>query len=70
MQNIQPKQGGNGPQRTKVIVSDGIYKCTALLATQLMPLVDEGHIVKGAILSVNELVGNKKLSTATANNRK
>lgn len=65
VQNIQPKQSA-GPPRTKIIVSDGVYKCTALLASQLTPVVLDGQIVKGAILSVNDLVGNKKLGSAAS----
>jgi hypothetical protein len=45
-------------------VSDGLYKCTALLASQLKPLVDDGRISKYALLRITELVGNKKLGTA------
>lgn len=64
MQHIKPKDGASGPARTKVTVSDGVYKCTALLATQLKELVDQGGIAKGAIIEVRELVGNKKLHQA------
>jgi hypothetical protein len=69
VQHITPKDG-TGPKRTKVTVSDGVYKCTALLATQLKDLVEQGHIVKGSILEVMELVGNKKLQATNAANKK
>lgn len=65
MQQITPKDI-NGPKRTKVTVSDGLFKCTALLATQLKELVDGGQVVKGAIVEVPELVGNKKLGNHQA----
>jgi hypothetical protein len=64
VQHIKPKDGGTGPARTKVIVSDGVYKCTALLASQLKDAVDEGKLVQWAIVNVTELVGNKKLNQA------
>jgi uncharacterized protein involved in outer membrane biogenesis len=50
-------------------VSDGVYKCTALLASQLKVLVDDGRISKFHLVRVTELVGNKKLG-ATAGNKK
>jgi hypothetical protein len=68
VQHITPKDGA-GPKRTKVTVSDGLYKCTALLATQLKDLVEQGAIVKGAILEVLELVGNKKLQGTAASKK-
>eukprot|EP00878_Enallax_costatus_P012473 GHUV01013026.1.p1 GENE.GHUV01013026.1~~GHUV01013026.1.p1 ORF type:complete len:867 (+),score=301.03 GHUV01013026.1:206-2806(+) len=68
VQLLQPKQGNTNTPRTKVTVSDGIYKCIALLAGQLAPMLNQ--IVKGAILSVNELVGNKQLNKEGAGGRK
>lgn len=50
-------------------VSDGVYKCTALLASQLKVLVDNGAISKFALLRVTELVGNKKLGPAGGNKK-
>lgn len=68
VQHIKPKDGTQ-PNRTKVTVSDGVYKCTALLASQLRELVENGAISKFALLRVTELVGNKKLGN-TAGNKK
>lgn len=68
VQHITPKDG-SGPKRAKVTVNDGMYKCTALLATQLKDLVDNGTIQRGTVLRVNELVGNKKLGNNAANKK-
>jgi uncharacterized protein involved in outer membrane biogenesis len=68
VQNIKSKDGTQ-PQRSKVTVSDGMYKCTALLASQLKVLVDNGAISKFALLRVTELVGNKKLGPAGGNKK-
>lgn len=68
VQNIKSKDGTQ-PQRSKMTVSDGVYKCTALLASQLKVLVDDGRISKFHLVRVTELVGNKKLG-ATAGNKK
>ena len=65
LQQIQPKEGA--PTRVKLTVSDGVTKCTALLASQLRELVDRGALAVGAVIDVHELVGNKKLqATASA----
>jgi len=63
IQNIKPKDS-TAPQRNKVTVSDGVYKCTALLASQLKVAVDDGRISRNCIMRVTDLVGNKKLGAA------
>eukprot|EP00775_Hariotina_reticulata_P005401 gene5401-5635_t len=59
-QHIKPKES-NATSRTKVVLSDGQYKCTALLASQLKEIVGGGQVVKGSIVRLKELVGNKRL---------
>ncbi|KAF8055656.1 RPA1A [Scenedesmus sp. PABB004] len=66
MTHITPKDGA-GPRRTKITCSDGVYKCVALLATQLREQVDSGAIQRGSVIAVRELVGNKKLGGSAAN---
>lgn len=63
VQEIQPKDANpaQGNKRVKITVSDGLWKCSAVLASQLKELVDTHQLVKGAIIEVIELVGNKKL---------
>lgn len=68
VQNIKPKDSTQ-PQRSKVTVSDGMYKCTALLASQLARFVEGGQIARGAVVRVTELVGNKKLGPAGSNKK-
>lgn len=63
IQNIKPKDS-TAPQRNKVTVSDGVYKCTALLASQLKVAVDDGRISRHCIMRITDLVGNKKLGAA------
>ncbi|GBF93369.1 replication A 70 kDa DNA-binding subunit A [Raphidocelis subcapitata] len=67
VQRVQPKgEGASNQSRIKLIVSDGIHKCVALLASQLKDLADSGKLQVGAIIEVQELVGNKQLqATAT-----
>jgi hypothetical protein len=68
VQRVQPKADSASSQpRIKLVVSDGIHKCVALLASQLKDLADSGKLQTGAIIEVRELVGNKQLqATATA----
>ena len=68
VQRVQPKgDGGNaGTSRIKLVVSDGVHKCMALLATQLKELADSGQLQVGSIVEVRELVGNKKLQQTTS----
>lgn len=66
---VQPivSKDPNAARRVKITVSDGVYKGTALLATQLARLVDDNQLTDGAIVDVSELVGNRKLQqTSTA----
>ena len=65
VQEITPKNEST-QRRTKVTVTDGKFKCTALLATQLKELVDSGQIARGAVIEVHELVGNKKVAPNAA----
>lgn len=62
MQLLAPKDSNpSGAKRIKLTVSDGVHKCTALLASQLKDLVDNGSLKQGAIIKVTELVSNKQL---------
>jgi len=60
---VQPivSKDPSASRRVKITVSDGVYKGTALLATQLARLVDDNQLTDGAIVDVSELVGNRKL---------
>jgi hypothetical protein len=60
---VQPivSKDPNASRRVKITVSDGVYKGTALLATQLASL----PIAEGAIIDVSELVGNRKLAATS-----
>lgn len=67
VQRVQPKgDTGSGQSRIKLVVSDGIHKCMALLASQLKDLADSGQLQKGTIIEVIELVGNKQLQQTTS----
>jgi hypothetical protein len=57
---------GGGQSRVKLTVSDGVHKCTALLASQLKDLADSGQLQTGTIVEVRELVGNKQLQQTTS----
>lgn len=64
--NVMPKsEGGTGQPRVKLTVSDGLHKCTALLASQLKALADSKQLQTGSIIQVTELVGNRKLQQTT-----
>eukprot|EP00879_Flechtneria_rotunda_P025305 GHRR01026883.1.p1 GENE.GHRR01026883.1~~GHRR01026883.1.p1 ORF type:complete len:797 (+),score=258.36 GHRR01026883.1:172-2562(+) len=70
VQALQPKEGNN-QKRGKLVISDGVYKCIALLATQLTPLLESGQLQKYSILQINEVVGNRKLgNSSSAANKK
>lgn len=64
---VQPivSKDPNASRRVKITVSDGVYKGTALLATQLARLVDDNQLTDGAIVDVSELVGNRKLAATS-----
>jgi len=65
VQRVQPK-GDSGQSRIKLVVSDGVHKCMALLASQLKDLADSGQLQVGTIVAVLELVGNKQLQQTTS----
>jgi hypothetical protein len=67
VQRVQPKNDtGSGQARIKLVVSDGVHKCMALLASQLKDLADNGQVQQGTIIEVRELVGNKQLQQTTS----
>lgn len=64
---VQPKgDAGGGQSRVKLVVSDGVHRCTALLASQLRELADSGQLQVGTVVEVKELVGNKALQQSTS----
>ncbi len=69
---VQSKTGeSSGPRRVKCTVSDGAIKCTALLATQVSQLVDNGELKALSIVQVDDMVGGKNFGkTAAASNKK
>ena len=67
VQRVTPKgDTGGGQSRIKLVVSDGVFKCMALLASQLKELADSGQLQVGTIVEVKELVGNKALQQTTS----
>jgi hypothetical protein len=67
VQKVQPKgDSGSGQSRIKLVVSDGVHKCMALLASQLKDLAESGQLQVGTIVEVRELVGNKQLQQTTS----
>jgi hypothetical protein len=66
VQRVTPKGDTGGQSRIKLVVSDGVHKCMALLASQLKDLADSGQLQVGTIIQVHELVGNKQLQQTTS----
>ncbi|KAH8117078.1 replication factor-a protein [Phellopilus nigrolimitatus] len=59
------REGSNGPDRYRLIVSDSANYTQAMLATQLTHMVDEGALQKNTVIKVEKLtcnnVQNKRL---------
>jgi hypothetical protein len=54
--NAKSADGKPPGKRGKLIVTDGVNKCTALLSSQNCALLTEGQLHKGAIIQLDEAV--------------
>lgn len=58
LKKIANAREGAGPDRYRIIVSDGEHYAQSMLATQLSFMVDEGQLAKNTIIRVDKLTCN------------
>ena len=58
VKKIGPAREGQGPDRYRIVLSDGVNYTQSMLATQLNHLVEDGELKKNTIVKVEKLTCN------------
>jgi replication factor A1 len=58
LKKIGPAREGGGPDRYRLVISDGVHYTQAMLATQLSHMVEGGNLQKNTVMKVEKLTCN------------